>query len=343
MITASHNPPEYNGYKVYWEDGAQVLPPHDTGIIAEVEKVQGTEDIKILDTLKHPDFSLIDTEMDTLYLKTIKKLQHYPKDNQEQGKALKVVYTPLYGAGITMVPKALDSWGFTSLELVKEQSEPNGDFPTTPRPNPEEESALKLGIDLMLKTDSDILLGTDPDSDRIGVAVKHQCKAVLLNGNETASICMHHICEAMDTQKILPSNAGFVKTIVTTELIAAIASFYNKTCDNVLTGFKYIGQRIKEWEESSSGKKFIFGGEESYGYLLGTHARDKDAVVMAALICEVALQAKLKNKTLIDLLKEVYKKYGIFKEGLSSVVYKEGKESKEKMKTNYGIFKKLSP
>lgn len=332
MITASHNPPEYNGYKVYWDDGAQVLPPHDKGIIDEVYKVETVEQVKMLPDLNSPLIEWVDDEIDKAYLEAVSKLPFYPEENKAHGKDLRIIYTPIHGAGVTMVPKILPSWGFTNLHIVKSQETPDGSFPTVERPNPEEEGALKLGLEQLDAEEGDILLGTDPDSDRIGVAVRHKCKAVLLSGNETASLCTYHVCEALKQHNNFPKNGAFVKTIVTTELIKIIAEAYGASCFNVLTGFKYIGELIRVWEKDNS-HQYEFGGEESYGYLIGTHSRDKDAVVMAALISEVALHAKLNNKTLIDLLYEVYNKHGIFREKLTSIVYPDTKETKDKMKS----------
>ncbi len=331
MITASHNPPEYNGYKVYWSDGAQVLPPNDIGIINEVKLITDIKLIKQVDQFSHPLIEIVYDEIDKAYLAAIHNLQHYPDANRADGPNLNIIYTPLHGAGLTMVPKALPLWGFTTFKLVEKQAIPDGNFPTVKKPNPEEQEALQMGIDLMIKNRADILLGTDPDSDRIGVAIMHEGKATLLSGNETACLCLNHICKAMTKQNNLPKDAGFAKTIVTSELLPSIAKAYGKVCGNVLTGFKYIGQLIKNWEDSSDGKQFLFGGEESYGYLLGTHARDKDAVVMAPLICEIALQAKLKGLTLLDFLYEIYEEYGIYQERLYSKVYEESKETKDKI------------
>lgn len=342
MITASHNPPEYNGYKVYWSDGAQVLPPHDQGIIEEVYNIENADQVQMTPSLSSSMIEWIDDEIDQAYLKEVHKLSLYPDKNKKNGINLKVVYTSIHGAGITMIPKILPDWGFSSVSLVHAQEKPDGDFPTVERPNPEEEGALKLGMEQLLKEEGDILLGTDPDSDRIGVAVRHQCKAVLLSGNETASLCTYHICEALKNQNKLPKNGAFIKTIVTTELMKAIATSYGVKCFNVLTGFKYIGQLIRQWEEEKS-YRYLFGGEESYGYLIGTHARDKDAVVMAALICEVALKAKEENKTLVDLLYEVYRKEGIFREKLASIVYPDTKETKEKIKKMMSHLREDSP
>lgn len=333
MVTASHNPPEYNGYKVYWQDGAQVLPPHDKGIINEVYKIENLNQIKMEPSMDSPRIHLIDDHLDRAYLDTVRSLQLFHQDNKLKGERLKVVYTPLHGSGITMVPKILKDWGFSSLSLVKKQAIPDGDFPTVEKPNPEEEKAMRLGIKQMLEENADILLGTDPDCDRIGVAVLHKCKAALLSGNEMACICLAHICEALHVQNKMPDHAAFVKTIVTSELFKTIAESYHKTCFNVLTGFKYIGELIHLWEETKQHPyDYIFGGEESYGYLFGTHSRDKDAIIMSALICEIALQAKLAGKTLIDLLHEIYQKHGVFREKLISIVYPDTKQTKEKIK-----------
>ncbi len=320
MITASHNPPNYNGYKVYWDYGGQVLPPHDKGIIDEVNRVTSVRTAPF----NSPLIDQVDGEIDAAYLKTIHALQLHPGDNHSKGKQLHVVYTSLHGAGITMVPPALKSWGFTNLTLVEEQEKPDGDFPTVKSPNPEEAAALTLGMEKLLKVEGDLLMGTDPDTDRIGVVVRHKGKTHLFNGNEVACMAVEHICRSLAQTHQMPPKPMFVKTIVTSELFRVIAERNNTQCLDVLTGFKYIGEKIAQWEEDGQ-HHFLFGGEESYGYLLGTHARDKDAVVSAALIAEMALQMKLQGKTLVDLLHEIYQKYGIFREKLSSLTF-EGKE-----------------
>ncbi len=344
MVTASHNPPEYNGYKVYWDDGAQVLPPHDEAIIKEVNNITDLKQIKSLPDMNSDLIHWIDDNLDHVYLDTVRALQRFPEDNKLKGERLKVVYTALHGCGITMVPKILKDWGFSSVSLVEKQAIPNGDFPTVEKPNPEEEKAMKMGMQQLLNEEADILLGTDPDCDRIGVAILHECKAALLSGNEMACICIHHLCEAMQSQGTMPQNAAFVKTIVTSELFKAIAEFYQKPCFNVLTGFKYIGQLIYQWKQQKPATyEYIFGGEESYGYLLGTHSRDKDAIIMSALICEVALQAKLHEKTLLDVLHEIYKKHGIFREKLVSIVYPDSKETKDKIKKMMENLRKNPP
>ena len=336
MVTASHNPPEYNGYKVYWSDGSQVLPPHDSGIIKEVYAISDLSEIKTTE-LSNPLIEVIQGEIDHAYLDTIRKLQLTPNLNKNEGKDLKIVYTPLYGAGITMVPKALKDWGFTNLYLVDEQSTPNGNFPTTPRPNPEEKEALELGIKKLIDIKGDILIATDPDSDRMGVVCLKEGVPIIFNGNEIACICLAYILETMTKNNNLPEKAAFIKTIVTSELFATIASAYKKPCFNVLTGFKYIGQIITDWENSKDGYEYIYGGEESYGTLLGTHARDKDAVIASALIAEVALNVKKQNMTLKDYLLKIYEKYGVYREKLVSLTFP-GKEGVSKM---HGIMDKL--
>lgn len=331
MITASHNPPEYNGYKVYWNDGAQILPPHDQNIIKEVNKINDLSLIKST-LLTNPLIEWVGDEVDAAYLETIGKLQLYPQENKEHGKELKIVYTSLHGTGIKIIPRALAEWGFETVHPVEKQCIPDGTFPTVVSPNPEEPEALKMGTDVLLETGSDLLLATDPDADRVGVVVLHKGATIPLTGNQIACICLEHICQALTNQKRLPAKPAVIKTIVTTELFAAIANAYHITCFDVLTGFKYIAEKIHQWEQNPKSYQFIFGGEESYGYLLGTHARDKDAVVSCTLIAETALHVKLQNKTLVDMLNDIYKKYGIWREKLISVNFEESKAGKEQMK-----------
>lgn len=331
IITASHNPPQYNGYKVYWSDGGQILPPHDNGILQEINAIKDFNSVNSIFALPHPLVEEVGEEIDNTYLQAIKSLQHYPKDNAKSGSTLKIVYSSLHGTGITLMPQALSSWGFYNLFVVKEQSEPNGDFPTAHSPNPEDREALELGIQTLKAVDGDILIVSDPDADRLAVAVKHQGNIELLNGNQMACLCLDHICKALTQNHSWPARAAFVKTIATTELFQAIAESHQKPCYNVLTGFKYIAGLIHEWEQHADGPQFIFGGEESYGYLLGTFARDKDAIISGALICEVALQAKLQGKTLIDLLHDLYRRYGVYVEKLVSVKFEESKSGKQQM------------
>nr|MCH9703168.1 phospho-sugar mutase [Chlamydiota bacterium] len=326
MITASHNPPQYNGYKVYWEHGGQVLPPHDEGIIDEVSRVERVHRVES-STLIHQ----MGEEVDEAYIEAISKLSLHP-ENRICGGELSIVYTSLHGAGISVVPKVLKSWGFDTLNLVEKQVIPDGSFPTVSRPNPEEPAALELGIEELKRVQGDLLIATDPDADRIGIATLEHGKPVYFNGNEVACMVLEHLCQSM--QGKMPPKPMFVKTIVTTELFATIAKHYGASCLDVLTGFKYIGEKIAQWEDESkrltSTHHYIFGGEESYGYLPGTHARDKDAVVMAAVISQMALQCKLQDKTLSDFLFEIYMKYGVYANATKSFEF-EGKEGQEKM------------
>lgn len=331
MVTASHNPAQYNGYKVYWNDGGQVLPPHDKGIMEEFNAITDVTMVKSADSLSNPLIELVGKEIDDAYLKAITPLQNYPKENKDFGNTLKVVYTSLHGTGITLMPQALNLWGFTNQTLVKNQVVPDGDFPTVASPNPEERSALKLGIETLLEVNGDLLIASDPDADRVAVAINHNHEVQTLNGNQIASLCLHHICEALSSHQALPERAAFIKSIVTTELFQTIVDSYGRTCFNVLPGFKYIAEKIREWEVEPNGYRYVFGGEESYGYLLGTQTRDKDAILSGVLLCEIALHAKRHGKTLIDLMNEIYIKYGVYEEKLLSVSFEDSKEGKEQM------------
>ncbi len=337
MITASHNPKEYNGYKVYWSDGAQIVPPHDIGIMEEVRKVVDFSQVKLV-RLSHPNIHIVNGELDQAYIDAIRPLQHFPEENKKEGSSLKIVYTSLHGTGITMVPKALNDWGFTSISYVEEQIKPDGDFPTVKFPNPEYKEATALGIEYLDKTGSDILIATDPDADRIGIVVKHQGTTVALTGNEMAAICAEFICKHTK----LPSNAAIVTTIVSTELLKAIAKAYNVACIEVLTGFKYIGEKIHIWEQTKE-HTFLFGAEESYGCLLGTVARDKDSIIAACLISEIALHAKKQGLTLVDLLNQIYKKYGFYREKQVSLSFPPGIEGMTKISAMMDKLRKSPP
>jgi phosphomannomutase len=338
MITASHNPKEYNGYKVYWQDGAQVVPPHDVGIMQTIAGLSGySAPLPPLKNLIH----LVDESLDLIYIQALNPLQTFPLKNKDSGKDLSIVFTSLHGTGITLAPKALNGWGFSNIRYVEKQIIPDGDFPTVKYPNPEYQEALQLGMDLLKDSESDILLATDPDADRLGVVVRHEGKPVILSGNETASLCIEYLCRALKKKKVPPVNPAFITTIVSTDLIDAICSSYNMACFRVLTGFKYIGEKIHQWEslelESNNYHSFIFGAEESYGYLYGTHARDKDAIISCCLIAEMALHFKQQGKTLVHFLDEVYQKYGVFREAQASLSFlpgKEGMESLEKAMKN---------
>ena len=330
MITASHNPKEYNGYKVYWSDGAQVVYPHDKGIVEEVESINSLHQVTL--AAKHSALIVkLNDELDQPYLDAISPLQHFSESNREKGKTLTIAYTPLHGTGITLTPRALSEWGFSSIECVAAQSLPDGNFPTVAFPNPEYKEALELGIDLLMRSKADILIANDPDADRMGVVVSHLGNPVILNGNEVAAICIDFLCRVLTKQGKMPTQAAFVTTIVSSELLKTIAAAYGKPCFEVLTGFKYIGEKIHQWETASPSYDFLFGAEESYGYLIGTHARDKDAIVCSCLIAEIALDAKLQGHTLVDLLNGIYEKYGVFREQQSSITFKPIKEEIDKM------------
>ena len=332
MITASHNPPEYNGYKVYWSDGGQVLPPNDVGIIDEVNKITDVNHIKSVDSVQNALITYVGEEVDQAYLAAISTLQIHPAMNLKNGHNLSVVYTSLHGTGITLVPEALKQCGFTNLHYVDDQIIPNGDFPTARYPNPEDRNALTLGIKKLEAVQGDLLIATDPDADRVGIAVRHKGETVLLTGNQVACLCVDYICQALEEQGKLPPRAAFIKSIVTSELFNEICKHYKRTCVEVLTGFKYIAEKIREWERNEKkGLQFLFGAEESYGYLLGTFSRDKDAVVSSALICELALWCKMHNKTLVDQLHELYRQHGVYNQKLYTINFEDTKEGKEKM------------
>ena len=327
MITASHNPKEYNGYKVYDEYGCQLVPDLATKII---EYVNAVEDYKQIEFTGNPD--LIETiDITDDFIEAVRKQARY-KDNESK-KQLKIVYTPLHGTGNIPVTETLLSEGFESLFKVEVQSTEDGDFPTVVSPNPEDRHALELGIDQAIKENADIVLGTDPDCDRVGVAVKHNNEYVLLTGNQVGALLMDYVLTNTDLSNKKPA---VVKTVVTSELGADIAKKKNIRVFDTLTGFKYIGEKITQFEAAKKSHDtdrdydFIFGYEESYGYLAGTHARDKDGVVSCLLICEMAAKAKQENKTLIDKLDEIYKEYGYYQDYLDSFTLK-GKDGLEKI------------
>lgn len=322
MITASHNPKEYNGYKVYSQDGAQVVFPQDAEIVEEIEKVLDFSSIRLSDR-EDPLIRIISLQdLDRAYLQAIKSLQI----NKTQEKTLQIIYTSLHGTGITMIPRALRDWGFSSVHLVDEQVRIDGNFPTAPSPNPEDPKAMHLAMQMLLDKQADIAIASDPDADRIGVAILSQGKPLLLTGNEIAAICTHFLCSQNH-----PQNSAVITTIVTTELLKKICQKTNVQLVEVLTGFKYIGEKIHQWEEQRQSPHFLFGAEESYGYLLGTHARDKDGVVSSCLIAEIAFAAKEKGETLLDYLYALYKEYGIFREKQASFNFPPGKEGMERM------------
>ncbi|MEY3646263.1 MAG: hypothetical protein RL127_971, partial [Bacteroidota bacterium] len=322
VITASHNPKEYNGYKAYWADGSQVVAPHDKNIVSEVNAISTVADIKFEgnDALLH----VLDESIDLAYLKTIKANCRKPEVIQRQ-KDLKIVFSPIHGTGITLVPKALESLGFEAVTVVEEQAIPNGNFPTVVYPNPEEKEAMTLALNKAKAIDANLVIATDPDADRVGAAVKNQHgEWVLLNGNQMASLILYYLLKVSD----LKGNEFVAKTIVTTDLIDKMCASKGVPCYNTLTGFKYIAQVIRELEGQ---EKFIGGGEESYGYLIGDAVRDKDAVASCAMIAELTAYAKDQGKSLFDFLAEMYIENNFYYEGLISLT-KKGKAGAEEIK-----------
>lgn len=307
MITASHNPPAYNGYKVYMSTGGQVLPPMDQEI---VEEFQVVDFVRAVETVDHPLIHFIMEEMEDCYETTLHELQLCKEDNRQHGPLLRISYSPLHGTGVTMVPRILKSWGFSSVSLVEKQIVPDGDFPTVILPNPEDPEALVLGIQQMLEQQDDLFIATDPDSDRIGVVSLEEDGPYRFNGNQIACLLAAHILSQKAKQAPLGSEDKVVKSLVTTELLTAITEAYGGSVVNVGAGFKYIGEKIEMWR--SGMERFIFGAEESYGYLYGSHVEDKDAMIAAALIAETALQQKLRGYTLRDALLELYEIYGYY-------------------------------
>ncbi len=330
VITASHNPKEYNGYKAYWNDGGQVVPPHDKNIIEEVGRTTFS-DIRWSgnDHLIH----IIGSEIDEVYTDKIKSLSLSP-EIVKQYSDIKIVYTPIHGTGVKLVPMALAKYGFTNIIHVPEQDIPDGNFPTVKSPNPEESAAMTLAIEKARQTGAELVMATDPDADRVGIAVKYNDDFILLNGNQTGSLLIYYLLTRWHENKKLTGKEYVVKTIVTTDLIADIARKFKVDCYEVLTGFKYIAEIIRENE----GKKtFIGGGEESYGYLAGEFVRDKDAVMACALIAEAYAWAKSQNKSMFDILLEMYVNFGFYKESLVNVTKKgkEGQEEIARMMENY--------
>ena len=324
VVTASHNPPEYNGYKVYWADGAQVVAPKDEGIIGEVNSITDFSAIKMMDkaeAVKNGLFNVVGKEIDDAFVENIKK-QAVRLEEVIKAKNMKIVYTPLHGAGNKNVRRVLAEVGFENVYVVPEQEKPDGTFPTVGYPNPEDPKAFTLAIKLAQEKQADIIIGTDPDSDRIGVVVKdNNGNYDILTGNMTGALLTEYVLGGRKEKGTLPENAAMVKTIVTTEMVRAIAENYGVKLFDVLTGFKFIGEKIKQFEEDHS-YSYVFGFEESYGCLSGTYARDKDAVGASMLVCEMAAYYKNKGMTLYDGLMELYNKYGFYKEGVKSVTLK---------------------
>ncbi len=317
VCTASHNPKEYNGYKAYWNDGGQLVPPHDKNVITEVEAIQSLEEVKWTggDAL----IEIIGAEMDASYIAMLKTLSVYPEVIAAQSD-LKIVYTPIHGTGITLVPKVLAAYGFKNVHIVEEQATPDGNFPTVAYPNPEESETMRIGLEKAKALNADILLGTDPDADRVGIGVKnHKGEWVLMNGNQTAVLAFAYMMEARRAKGIAAPNDMVVTTIVTTEMINEVARQNEVNCYNVLTGFKWIAELVKEKEGKEN---YIIGGEESFGLMIGDQIRDKDAVSAVALLCEMAAYEKSKGKSLFDKMIELYMQYGFYYEHLISITKK---------------------
>ncbi|MFT4697806.1 MAG: phosphoglucomutase [Flavobacteriaceae bacterium] len=323
VLTASHNPPEYNGYKVYWEDGGQLVPPQDGEIISEINSLEYTEvNFEANESL----ISYIDTEVDEAFAKASIENGTF-NTPQEEKDQLKIVFTSLHGTSITMIPKVLQEAGYKNVTIVEEQAEPNGDFPTVVSPNPEEPEALKMAIDLAKKENADIVIGTDPDCDRLGIAVKNENgDFTIINGNQAMVIKTYFLLQQWKEKGKLNGNQFIASTIVSTPLIGKIANAFNVHYKEGLTGFKWIAKMIKDFPELD----FIGGGEESFGYLIGDFVRDKDAVTAALLACEIAAQEKAKGKNLLQYLDEISENLGFYKEHLISIV-KKGKEGAEEI------------
>lgn len=317
VCTASHNPKEYNGYKAYWSDGGQLVPPHDKNVIAEVDKITSVDDVKWEGA---PDnIKIIGKEIDDVYIGMVKGLSVYPEVIQRQ-KDLKIVYTSIHGTGIKLVPQVLEAFGFNNVTIVEEQAEPDGNFPTVISPNPEESEAMSIGLKKAREIDADILLGTDPDADRVGIAIKDKSgNWMLINGNQTAVLAFNYMIEARKAKGIAQKNDMVVKTIVTTDMIDVFAKANDIKCYNVLTGFKWIAELIREKEGTEN---YVIGGEESYGLMIGDQLRDKDAVSAVALLSEMAAYEKDKGNTLFEKLIELYVQYGFYKEHLISITKK---------------------
>lgn len=332
MLTASHNPKEYNGYKAYWNDGAQLTSPHDELVIEKVNAITDLSQVKMQDDDKN--ITIIGEDMDKIYLEKIKSISINSECIKKQ-KDLKIVYTPLHGTGISLVPKALKAYGFENVICVKEQSIPDGNFPTCVSPNPEEPAALEMGIKLAKEIDADMLLATDPDADREAIAVKdNKGEWIILNGNQTASLLTYYLLSANKNANALKGNEYIIKTVVTTDLINRIAEDFSVEYFDVLTGFKHIASKIREHEGK---KRYIGGGEESFGYLIGDFVRDKDAVSACCILAEMVACLKEEGTNLYDFLLQLYTKYGFFQEKQVSITRKgkTGAEEIQKMMMDF--------
>lgn len=335
MITASHNPPKYNGYKVYWDDGSQIVAPRDKEIIEKVRLVKNYSEIKTMTEKDAEESGLlcrIGTEMDEKYLSTLKNLVLNPEIVKQEGKKLKVVYTPLHGTGNTIASNLLKEIGLENVYVVPEQSKPDGNFPTVDYPNPEDRKAFKLALELAKKVDADVVLATDPDADRLGIFAKDNKTSEYMEytGNMSALLIAEYRISQMKEKGILPDNGMFITTIVSSELAKAIANYYGLECIEVLTGFKNIGAVMKKADEKKD-KTYVFGFEESYGCLIGDYARDKDGIAAVMALCEAACYYQSKGKTLWDAMQDIYKKYGYYKETQVSII-REGVQGAQEIK-----------
>jgi phosphoglucomutase len=337
VITASHNPPEYNGYKAYWNDGGQVVAPHDDAIIEEVRKISSVSQIKFEG--KKEKIKIIGKETDQLFLNEVIKMSINPDIIKKQNE-IGIVYTPIHGTGGTLVPQALKMFGFKNIQNVPEQDIVDGNFPTVKSPNPEEPAALSMAIRKAYETGAELVMATDPDADRLGVAVRNKKNEfVLLNGNQTGVLLTHYILSQFKERNKYKGNEYIIKTIVTTDLLDKIAEKYNVKCYNVLTGFKFFAELIRKLEGK---EKYIGGGEESYGFLPGDYVRDKDAVASCALAAEVAAYAKNNGKSLYEQLIDIYLEYGLYKEKLINIVRK-GKEGADEIKAMMTTYRNNPP
>lgn len=336
VVTASHNPPEYNGYKVYWEDGAQITYPKDEQILGEVNAVTDYAGVKTMsreEARKAGLYQVISLEIDDKYIETLKSLTIHPEIIRKEARNLKIVYTPLHGTGNIPVRRILKELGFEKVYVVKEQEFPDGNFPTVSYPNPEDKNAFKLALDLAKEVDADIVLATDPDADRLGVYAKDTKtgKYISFTGNMSGMLILEYILSQRKALGTLPENGAVVTTIVSGKMSKEIAKEYGMALIETLTGFKYIGEQIKFFERTGS-HEYVFGYEESYGCLVGTHARDKDAVAAVMSLCEVAAYCRHQGITLCDLMEMLFKKYGYYKEGLCTVTLK-GQEGAKKIQS----------
>jgi phosphoglucomutase len=337
VCTASHNPKEYNGYKAYWNDGSQLVPPHDKNVIKEVDKIASVNDVKW--SGGDENIKIIGAELDKKYMEMVKGLSVYPEVIQKH-KNLKIVYTPIHGTGIKMVPPVLKKFGFENVHIVEEQMKPDGNFPTVVYPNPEESEAMSLGLTLAEKLDADILCGTDPDADRIAIGTKDtNGKWILMNGNQTAVLAFNYLIEARKARGIAKPNDMVITTIVTTPMIGVIAKANGINCYHVLTGFKWIAELIRQKEGKEN---YIIGGEESFGLMIGDKIRDKDGVSAVALLCEMAAYEREKGRSLYEKMIDLYVQYGLYSEHLVSIT-KKGRDGQQQIAAIMEEYRKNPP